>query len=80
MLSKLANYLAHDGLRTVSWNHGKVLTVNGKAFMTGGGSYWAEYMNRGPNGKPDHDIFDHQAKVVGNATISAHKWADYFWE
>ena len=52
--------------------------------MTGGGNYWREYMtDQRANGKPDdridHNIIDHQAKVVGDAAVSAHKWADYFW-
>jgi hypothetical protein len=57
----------------ISWNHGKVLAVNGKTMMTGGGNYWDDY-------KGDrHDIIDQRAKVTGEAAISAHRWADYFW-
>ena len=57
----------------ISWNHGKVLAVNGKTMMTGGGNYWDEYTGI------QHDIIDQQAKVTGEAAISAHRWADYFW-
>ena len=76
-VKKLANYLVVTGLRTVSWNHGKLLAVNGKVAMTGGGNFWNEY-STSHTGTP-HDIIDHQAKVVGDAAVSAHKWADYFW-
>ncbi|OAL38908.1 hypothetical protein AYO20_01659 [Fonsecaea nubica] len=58
----------------ISWNHGKVLAVNGKTMMTGGGNYWNCYKG------DQHDIIDQQAKVTGEAAISAHRWADYFWD
>jgi hypothetical protein len=57
----------------ISWNHGKVLAVNGKTMMTGGGNYWDVYKGI------EHDIIDQQVKVTGEAAISAHRWADYFW-
>ena len=60
--------------RHISWNHGKVLAVNGKTMMTGGGNYWNEYTGG------QHDIIDQQAKVTGEAAISAHQWSNYFWK
>ena len=86
-LKDIANYLVNNSFRTVSWNHGKILAVNGKVMMTGGGNYWSEYNAKDPNDvsddstqRKDHDIVDHQAKFTGDAAVSAHKWADYFWE
>lgn len=84
-VNDLVNFLVTKGVRTVSWNHGKVLAINGKVVMTGGGNYWNEYKNKHPSDakkeedRMDHDIVDTQAKVVGDAAVSAHKWADYFW-
>lgn len=84
---KIVDYLVTDGLRTITWNHGKVLAVNGKVVMTGGGNYWDAYARTDPpnaaenaHGRIDHDIVDHQAKVAGDAAVSAHRWADYFWK
>ena len=79
----IAKLLFDNGLRKVSWNHGKVLAVNGRVVMTGGGNYWNAYAaNQEVNGKnehTDHTIVDHQARIVGDAAVSAHKWVDYFW-
>lgn len=60
---------------SITWNHGKVLAVNGTTLMTGGINYWDLYANNGP-----HDICDHAVKVRGDAAVSAHRWADYFWQ
>lgn len=56
-----------------SWNHGKILAVDGKTMMTGGINYWNEYIHSSRN------ILDMQAKLTGDAAISAHRYADYFW-
>lgn len=59
---------------SASWNHGKILAIGGKTMMTGGINYWAEYTS------PRRSIIDMQAKVTGDAAISAHIYADYFWK
>ena len=78
---KVVNDLIEKPIRAITWNHAKLLAVNGKVVMTGGGNYWTAYSSKDePDGKIlDHDIIDHQAIVVGDAAVSAHKWADYFW-
>jgi phosphatidylserine/phosphatidylglycerophosphate/cardiolipin synthase-like enzyme len=58
----------------ISWNHAKILAVNGKTAMTGGGNYWHEY------GDNQHLVNDIQARVTGDAAISAHTYCDYFWQ
>ena len=83
-LEELAESLVSSGIPTVSWNHGKILAINGDVLMTGGANYQQEYQNYFPWDAPeeqrkDHEIYDHQAKISGGAAISAHKWADYFW-
>ena len=59
---------------SASWNHGKILAVSGKTMMTGGINYWNEYT------ASETKILDMQAKVTGDAAISAHGYADYFWK
>jgi hypothetical protein len=69
--------MAKDSLKAVpaiTWNHGKVLAVNGKSLMTGGMNFFGEYTSQSY-----HDICDHSVKITGDAAVSAHKWADYFW-
>ncbi|KAE9378673.1 hypothetical protein N431DRAFT_460007 [Stipitochalara longipes BDJ] len=66
--------LLKKDLPAISWNHAKLLVVNGETLMTGGGNYWDEY--RGPQ----HDILDHQVKIKGNAAITAHHYTNYFFK
>jgi hypothetical protein len=63
-----------NSMEAMTWNHGKIVAVNGTALMTGGINWFAEYASTGR-----HNICDHSMKLRGNATISAHEWADYFW-
>jgi len=78
---ELVNEMMDHPIRAITWNHAKLLAVNGKVVMTGGGNYWNAYSAKEvSNGnRIDHDIVDHQAIVVGDAAVSAHQWADYFW-
>lgn len=71
----LVNQVIVNKAPSITWNHGKVLAVNGTTLMTGGINYWDLYANNGP-----HDICDHSVKVQGDAAVSAHRWADYFWK
>jgi phosphatidylserine/phosphatidylglycerophosphate/cardiolipin synthase-like enzyme len=80
---KLANWSLDDmvnalggpqgQLQALSWNHGKILAVNGKTLMTGGANYWDQ------NTTKVYDIIEQQAKIKGDAAVSAHLWSDYFW-
>ena len=74
-IDELVNKVIVNQARSITWNHGKVLAVNGATLMTGGINYWDLYANNGP-----HDICDTAVKVQGDAAISAHRWADYFWK
>jgi hypothetical protein len=81
MLNKYVNVdwivdqIVVNTIPNITWNHGKLLAVNGTALMTGGINYISVYA---PSG--NHDICDHSAKVKGDAAVSAHRWADYFWK
>lgn len=57
----------------VSWNHAKILAVNGQTLLTGGANFWNEYADS------EADISDIHVKVKGDAAISAHTYCDYFW-
>lgn len=59
---------------SVSWNHAKILAVNGKTLLTGGGIYVDLYAD---NVSSLHDLL---AKVKGDAAVSAHAYCNYFWE
>ncbi|KAF2740120.1 hypothetical protein EJ04DRAFT_572427 [Polyplosphaeria fusca] len=72
-LSKSIKDFVSQDLPAISWNHGKLLVVNGKAVMTGGGNYWNEYMG------DKYDIVDHQVKVKGDAAVTGHKYTNYFF-
>jgi hypothetical protein len=65
--------LATFVLPSISWNHAKILAVDGKTLMTGGANYWTDYADN------EHAISDLQCKVKGDAAISAHSYCDYFW-
>ena len=69
VIKTLATYV----LPSISWNHAKILAVDGKALMTGGANYWTEYADN------EHAISDIQCKVRGDAALSAHAYCDYFW-
>ena len=74
----LVDDLLKFSLPAITWNHGKLLAVNGKTVMTGGQNFWNAYSCTG-DGQGHHNLVDHQAIVVGDAAVSAHRWADYFW-
>lgn len=72
-MSAIKDYLS-AGVSSISWNHAKLVAVNGTTAMTGGGNFWGQYANN------NHDIIDMQAKVLGDAAVSAHAYCNYFWE
>jgi hypothetical protein len=57
----------------VSWNHTKIVAANGRALMTGGGNYWAEYTTGSTW------LFDLQMRIRGDAATAAHHMCDYMW-
>lgn len=62
--------LDFPGVPTISWNHSKIVAVNGARMTTGGNNLWDDY----GNGKIN--IFDSAVKIQGDATIQAHKFVD----
>lgn len=70
---KMVAYLQQFIIPSISWNHAKILAVNGATLLTGGGNFWNEYTS----GKAD--IVDISTIIRGEATLSAHTYCDYMW-
>lgn len=66
--------MAKTTIPSISWNHAKILAVDGKTMMTGGVNYWHDY------GDNQNHINDVSAVLRGDAAISAHKYCNYFWK
>ncbi|MCJ1385496.1 hypothetical protein MMC17_008619 [Xylographa soralifera] len=64
----IVKVLMECGLPSISWNHAKILAVNGKTMMTGGGNYRSQYTAN------QHHIVDMQLKFKGDAAILAHTY------
>lgn len=57
----------------ISWNHSKILAINGTTVLQGGGNFWeTDYLNHG-------GPTDLLSKVDGDSAIAAHKWCDKLW-
>lgn len=70
---KAYEYIQANGLPAVSWNHAKMVVVNGTTLTTGGANYWNVY------GDGATGIFDAIMKVQGDAALEGHKFTDGFW-
>ena len=58
-----------------SWNHSKIIAVDGKTVIVGGHNLWtAAY------GDVENPISDVSMRLVGPAAESAHKFADRLWD
>jgi hypothetical protein len=84
---KHINELVSVGVRQLSWNHAKIFAINGKCIYTGGTNFYTEYGTfqdkeeaDHTRTRVDHNIVDHGVKLVGDAAVAGHKWADYFWQ
>lgn len=57
-----------------SWNHSKIIAVDGKTAMVGGHNLWTEhYQGKDP-------VADLSIKVTGSAAVDAHKFANVLWD
>ncbi|WP_018691454.1 beta/gamma crystallin-related protein [Algicola sagamiensis] len=57
-----------------SWNHAKIIAVDGKRAIIGGDNLWENHYMR------DEPVFDLSMKVEGEAVKHAHAFALYLWE
>jgi hypothetical protein len=60
-------------VKPLSWNHAKIVAVNGRALLTGGGNYYDLYNSTGT-------LIDNDMTILGDAAITAHGYADYLWQ
>lgn len=66
--SGLPNYWLH-----FSWNHSKILAVDGKDLITGGHNFLSDkYLDEYP-------VFDVSMKITGDAAITAHTFINELW-
>ncbi len=67
-----------DGAKQLpgSWNHSKILAVDGACGMVGGMNYWNDYLSTGASA----NLYDVSIKVEGPAADSSQAWADYLWK
>ena len=57
-----------------SWNHSKIIAVDGRSSIVGGHNMWeAAY------GEVDNPISDLTMRLEGEAAVSAHQFADLLW-
>ena len=57
-----------------SWNHAKIVAVDGKTVITGGHNLWESAYAGGPN-----PVSDVSMRLTGPAAESAHTFADQLW-
>lgn len=55
----------------ISWNHAKILAVDGQTLLTGGANFWQEYSDDAPH------VSDLQCKILGGASHTAHAYCNY---
>ncbi|MCP4130446.1 MAG: phospholipase [bacterium] len=58
-----------------SWNHSKIIAVDGKTAIVGGHNLW-----EGAYGQVENPISDISMRLKGPAAESAHKYADLLWD
>ena len=58
---------------TVSWNHGKIIAVDGTYLITGGTNLYSEHYL---HSDPVHDL---SMVVTGGAALTAHRYANALW-
>jgi len=58
----------------ISWNHSKIIAVDGRYLMQGGHNLWGDHYLKG---NPVHDL---SMQVEGPVTVDAHRFADKLWK
>jgi phosphatidylserine/phosphatidylglycerophosphate/cardiolipin synthase-like enzyme len=78
-ISKIANnklkiYVASQKSSLISWNHAKMVAVDGKAVLLGGQNLWTkDYLET----TPVHDL---NVLIHGSAAYYSHQFANLLWE
>jgi len=70
---KLSLYVGYVRGSASSWNHAKIIAVDGKRAIVGGHNWWSDDYLAYP---PVHDV---SFRVTGPAAYDAHAFADHLW-
>jgi hypothetical protein len=73
IISWIKRFIEHVVISSVSWNHAKIFALNGTYMVTGGANYWPAYTTG------QTWLFDLGMSITGDATIDAHRFANYLW-
>ncbi len=73
-LTGLTIYVAALKTDVLSWNHAKIVAVDGRAAIVGGHNLW------GPDYLAERPVRDLSMRVAGQAARSAHQFLDVLWE
>lgn len=67
-------HMAQFRWRNASWNHAKLIAVDGEFLLTGGHNMWDhDYLERQP-------VFDLSMRIDGPIALGGHQFADGLWE
>jgi hypothetical protein len=73
-VAAMRSCVAFDDCDSYSWNHSKIITVDGKEALSGGHNWWsADYL-------VDRPVHDLSMRFSGPAATSAARFADALWE
>lgn len=65
-------FVPQEGLFDLTWNHSKIVAVDGIEAITGGHNLWEEYFAETP-------VIDTSVKIQGTAAYFTHKVVDKMW-
>ncbi len=68
-----SSFFSHDGRKYFSWNHSKIVAVDGRLLLTGGHNLFKAYLDFH---NPVHDI---SLEFPGDIALIAHLFCDYLW-
>lgn len=67
-------------LPSLSWNHSKTITVDGRVALVGGHNLWgADYIQAYPEGPVTNPVHDVTIRVEGPVTVAVHRWVNALW-
>jgi phosphatidylserine/phosphatidylglycerophosphate/cardiolipin synthase-like enzyme len=65
---------------SLSWNHSKTITVDGRVALVGGHNLWgSDYIQAYPGGPVTNPVHDVTVRVEGPVTIAVHRWVNALW-
>jgi phosphatidylserine/phosphatidylglycerophosphate/cardiolipin synthase-like enzyme len=65
--------LMTPAIPSYSWNHSKILAVNGAQIVTGGANYWGDYASGAKS------VWDMSMRIHGDAALEGHRFLNAVW-